>query len=227
MAEFIIRNRVLTKYNGCKKVVHIPYGVTEIGQSAFMDHNEIANVTLPDSITGIGVNAFLGCDAMKSINIPQGVRKIDDNAFLRCESLEKIVIPDSVTGLGMWCFSECGSLRTVSIPESIRNIGALAFYHTKWLDEYPGDFVTVNGILICYKGNDTTVEIPAGVKKIASQAFNECKNVEKICIPSSVKRICKNAFTSCEALHTLEISGSANVPKSAFDDCGEFAVTAV
>ena len=73
MAEFIIRDRVLTKYNGCKKVVHIPYGVTEIGQSAFMDHNEIESVTLPDSITGIGANAFFGCDAMKSINIPQGV----------------------------------------------------------------------------------------------------------------------------------------------------------
>ena len=87
MTEFIIRDRVLTKYNGCKKVVHIPYGVTEIGQSAFMDHNEIESVTLPDSITDIGTNAFLGCDAMKSINIPQGVRKIDDNTFLCCESL--------------------------------------------------------------------------------------------------------------------------------------------
>ena len=227
MAEFIIRDRVLTKYNGCKKAVAVPYGVTEIGQSAFMDHNEIASVTLPDSITDIGANAFFGCDSMKSINIPQGVRKIDDNSFLCCESLEKIVIPDSVTGLGMWCFSECRSLRTVLIPESVRKIGALAFYHTKWLDEYPGDFVTVNGILICYKGNNTTVEIPAGVKKIASQAFNEYKNVEKICIPSSVKRICKNAFTSCETLHTLETSGSVNVPKSAFDDCGEVAVTAV
>ena len=182
MAEFIIRDRVLTKYNGCKKVVHIPYGVTEIGQSAFMDHNEIESVTLPDSVTVIEANAFFGCDAMKSINIPQGVGKIDDNAFLCCESLRKIVIPDSVTELGMWCFSECKSLRTVWLPESIRNIGALAFNHTKWLDEYPEDFVTVNGILICYKGDDTTVEIPAGVKIIASQAFNECKKVGKICI---------------------------------------------
>lgn len=41
MAEFIIRDRVLTKYNGCKKAVAVPYGVTEIGQSAFADHNEI------------------------------------------------------------------------------------------------------------------------------------------------------------------------------------------
>ena len=170
MAEFIIRDRVLTKYNGCKKVIHIPYGVTEIGQSAFMDHNEIESVTLPDSVTVIEANAFFGCDAMKSINIPQGVGKIDDNAFLCCESLRKIVIPDSVTELGMWCFSECKSLRTVWLPESIRNIGALAFNHTKWLDEYPEDFVTVNGILICYKGDDTTVEIPAGVKMASPAA---------------------------------------------------------
>ena len=77
MAEFIIRDRVLTKYNGCKKVIHIPYGVTEIGQSAFMDHNEIESVTLPDSVTVIEANAFFGCDAMKSINIPHGVGKID------------------------------------------------------------------------------------------------------------------------------------------------------
>lgn len=74
MTEFIIRDRVITKYNGCKKVVHIPYGVTEIGQSAFMDHNEIESVTLPDSITGIGANAFLGCDAMKSINIAEIIK---------------------------------------------------------------------------------------------------------------------------------------------------------
>lgn len=162
---------------------------------------------------------------MKSINIPQGVRKIGDNAFLCCESLEKIVLPDSVTELGMWCFSECKSLRTVLIPESIRNIGALAFHRTKWLDEYPGDFITVNDIFICYKGDDTTVEIPAGVKIIASQAFNECKKIEKIHIPESVKRICKNAFTSCEALRLLEIHSNLKVPGCAFDDCGEVAVT--
>ena len=65
MTEFVIRDRVLTKYNGCKKAVRVPGGVTEIGQSTFMDHNEIESVTLPDSVTVIEANAFLGCDAMK------------------------------------------------------------------------------------------------------------------------------------------------------------------
>lgn len=48
------------------------------------------------------------------------------------------------------------------------------------------DFEIENGVLIKYKGHDSTVEIPNTVKVVAEYAFHDSVGVEKLIFPSSV-----------------------------------------
>jgi len=53
----------------------IPDGVTEIGDYAFAG-TQITSVTLPESVTRIGANAFNGCTQLTSVTIPLSVTRI-------------------------------------------------------------------------------------------------------------------------------------------------------
>lgn len=47
----------------------------------------VTSVTIPDSITHIGVDAFYGCSRLTSVTIPDSVTSIGDSAFSGCSSL--------------------------------------------------------------------------------------------------------------------------------------------
>ncbi len=57
-SDFVIENGVLKKYKGSDSDVVIPEGVTCIGDSAFSLCSELTNITIPDSVTSIGVAPF-------------------------------------------------------------------------------------------------------------------------------------------------------------------------
>ena len=66
-SEFIIVNGVLKSYNGFSQDVIIPDGVTEIGFKAFMDCENITNVTIPEGVEQIDDSAFCGCKNLTEI----------------------------------------------------------------------------------------------------------------------------------------------------------------
>ena len=83
------------------------------------------SLTIPNSVTSIGNNAFLYCRGLTSITIPNSVTSIGNDAFYYCRGLTSITIPNSVTSIGNNAFSYCRDLTSVkclaSIPPSIGN----------------------------------------------------------------------------------------------------------
>jgi hypothetical protein len=65
----------------------IPYGVTRIGDAAFMNNIELISITIPSSVTSIGHGAFQSCIGLTSIFIPNSVTSIENWAFLNCPNL--------------------------------------------------------------------------------------------------------------------------------------------
>ena len=48
-------------------------------------------MSIPDSVTFIGKNAFGICSALKALTIPDSVTEIEDGAFYACRNLTLIV----------------------------------------------------------------------------------------------------------------------------------------
>jgi len=100
----------------------IPQSVTAIGVAAFRNCSSLASITIPQSVTAIHC-AFCGCSSLESIIIPESVTAIGDCAFQSCSSLASITIPESVTVIGLGAFQGCSSLESITIPESVTAIG--------------------------------------------------------------------------------------------------------
>ena len=127
LADFVIIDGVLVKYQGNDSTVVIPDGVTSIGDNAFSHCEKLAKITIPDSVTRIGDSAFFCCRSLTDITIPNGVTRIGNMAFWECSSLTSIMLPDSLTSIGDSAFGYCSSLVSVTIPNTVTSIDDNAF----------------------------------------------------------------------------------------------------
>ena len=121
----------ITRYMGTGGAVTIPaylnfYPVVSIGQQAFEFSTFLTSVTIPNSVTSIGANAFTGC-GLTYVSIGNSVTSIGGGAFYGCISLTSVTIPSSVTSIGQQAFEGCFALTSITIPNSVTSIGNGAF----------------------------------------------------------------------------------------------------
>ena len=77
------------------------------------------------------------------------------------------------------------------------------------IDISTDDFEIENGVLLAYNGNDTRVEIPLSVTRIADYAFtnnDNAKNIETIVLTANVQSVGSYAFYGCEKLSTVSLT---------------------
>lgn len=96
--------------------------VTNIGQSAFYDCENLEKVDIASSVKSIGSEAFAFCYKLSNVSIPSSVTTIHKWAFQYCRSLTAITVPDSVTSLGDYAFQSCSALKTASLPGSLYGV---------------------------------------------------------------------------------------------------------
>lgn len=102
-----------TFYDTSLKSISIPDSVTSIGEDAFRYCTSLTSVTIGRRVTTIGNNAFEHCTSLVSITIPEGVSTIGGGAFYGCQSLTSATIGDNVTSIEGGAFRYCGSLKEV------------------------------------------------------------------------------------------------------------------
>ena len=88
---------------------------TAIADFAF-EGTDLTSVTIPDTVTSIGWEAFRYCRSLKSVTIPDSVTEFGWEAFKGCSSLKSVTLPDSVKTISAEMFMDCGSLESVTIP---------------------------------------------------------------------------------------------------------------
>ena len=179
--------------------ITIPNSVTEIGISTFENCTNLEYMTMPNSVTSIGSSAFYGCSSLTSINIPGGVTRIWSDAFEGCSSLTSITIPDSVTSIGYDAFEDCSSLTSINIPDGVTELYGSVFDHCSSL---------------------TSITIPDSVTSIGYDAFRCCSSLKNINIPNSVTSIGDSAFYGCSSLTSINIpDGVTSIGNWTFEDC--------
>jgi len=169
--------KTLLECPGAKTGVTIPDSVKSIESGAFAECKNLTSITIPNSVTSIGVEtefggcgpfacagAFFMCESLTSVTIPNSVTSMGDFAFIDCSSLTNITIPNSVTSIGKGAFSGCSSLTSITIPNSVTSIDWEAFLDCDSL---------------------TSIVIPNSVTKIGERAFENCSNLTIYCELSS------------------------------------------
>ncbi len=118
--------------------VSIPNSVTTIGDEAFMQCGYLTEIVVPNSVTKIGKSSFAWCDALTDVTLSSNLKTIANHAFCDCDAITNIVIPDSVTTIGDYAFSYCDKLHSITIPESVTDIGNWLFLASYELSEIHG-----------------------------------------------------------------------------------------
>jgi hypothetical protein len=218
------------------------YPVVAIGNAAF-SVSSLTSVTIPNSVTSIGYNAFILCQSLTNVDLGSGLTNLGSEAFDFCTSLPRITIPDSVATIGSNAFISCFSLTNAVIGSGLTNLGGEAFDQCTNLQGVTVNptnpaYSSLNGVLFD-KGQTlliqyppakaaTTYSIPASVVNIGTLAFDSCANLINITIPSGVVTIGNNAFNKCFSLAGITIPNTiASIGSSAFYDCTNLTTIAL
>ena len=177
-------------------------GLKSIGDEAFHYCGNLTNITLPDSVTYIGKEAFAHC-RLTSINLPNSVTTIGESAFEYCGTFTDITIPESVTSIGHFAFHGCNF---TSLTWNAKNCSSKGDMQSRNIERVTiGDEVVVLPDYFVSNSKITTVNIPQSVTTIGGWAFYGCSGLSSITIPESVTRIGGNAFAGCVNLTDIDI----------------------
>ena len=207
-----------------------------IEKRAFADCSGLTSVTIPDSATSIGYDAFRGCSgiieiengvsyvdgwgidcdgSVTSVELRDGTRGIANYAFEGCGSLQSVTISDSVTSIGDWAFNGCSGLTSIAIPDSVTSIGDLAFNGCSGLIDvfYQGDLSGWLGIEFDDYG--------ANPMCYADNLYiNEELLQGDIVIPEGTEKIGDYTFNGCSGLTSITIPDSVtSIGDYAFREC--------
>lgn len=219
----------ITGYTGSAEVVAVPEmiegcPVTEIGSRAFISNKTITIIGLPQTVVGIGENAFFG-SALQRVYGTEQVENFGDFAFCQCTQLASIPLGDNIRTMGAQVFQNCPVEAVVYVPyEHFDGISGVANSSSNvkiiFYEVIDNNEVT---IVDSYVSGDVVIpEMLAGypVTVIGEKAFEAQWELTSISLPETVTRIEAYAFYWCEKIQSIH--GMKNVEyygESAFNGC--------
>lgn len=188
--------------------INIGEHVEVIPARAFCYCRFTGELTIPNSVTVIGPNAFYHCQQLTgTLTIPESVLRIGDGAFCFCDGLTTLnfnaanydgdcscyygYFPDQASGENKW-FGSCPLLKTLHIGEAVTIITPELFKGCR----FEGEIV-----------------IPNSVTSIGYDAFTNCTGITEVTIGEGVTSL-GTAFKNCTSLATIHYNAI---------NCAEFA----
>ena len=195
-------------FNACNRLteVTLPKSFTKVDddlydKSPFTECENLTKVVFEEGIVNIPNFTLNGASSVKEVSIPDSVTTIGEDAFRQLGNLESIALPKNLTTISRGAFSECSSLSGISLPETVTTLGSNSFYACNRLTEVtlPKSFTKVDDNLYdespfaaCEKLEKVTFQ--EGAVTVPDYVLNDVASVKQVVIPSSVTSIGDNAF---------------------------------
>jgi len=210
--------------------------VTRIG--GFANENKLTQMTLPEGLTEICDEAFIGCKKLKTVILPTTLKRIGDRAF-KDSAIAQLTLPEGLEEIGTRAFEYCKKLSKLPLPESLWKIGdgafgasgltAIAFpQQMKHLPygvcsqctklkkaELPAGLLTVGRFAFGQSSSLKSVTLPEGLKIIGHNAF-QSTGISKLTIPESVEEIGRGAFAGKKLKQVTIYTRTNKIIMSAF-----------
>ena len=208
---------------GCSGLasVTIPNSVTSIGNDAFSGCSGLTSVTIPNSVTSIGKSAFYDCSGLTTLNF-NAINCQDFDGYTFGTSLTTVNIGDSVQQIPAYFVNGCTELNSIIIPNNVTTIGRNAFNSCTGLTsvDLSEGLTSIGSYAFQNCSGLTSVTIPNSVTYIGEGAFRDCSGLTSVTIPNSVTSIEDWAFSGCSSLTSVTIPNSVtSIGSSAFYNC--------
>lgn len=175
-------------------VTKITGGINSVGCyiPTFYLKTRLAKVTIPETVTTIGEEAFCFCEALETIDIPNSVVSLGERAFYRCTSLRSVNVGSGLTYISKQCFQFCQNLIQINLGVNITEIRDYAFQS-------------------CY--SLPSITFPASLTRIGGMVFTPCDNLQEIiCLASLPPTIEPHTFITGTPPQGISESAVLKVP---------------
>lgn len=221
-------------FTECVSLNHIEFeeGIVKIPDYLFYKCDGLKEISIPETVTSIGISSFSECTALKTVLMPPSLKMIGKEAFISCESIEEISIPDGVQSIGESAFSGCKKLKRIKLPSKLTELGVTAFRSDSSLEtvEIPKGLNKIIGSINSYYSNGPfdgcaalkNVIFEEGITEIPNYLFEACNGLKEITIPNTVTKINKKAFKDCVNLEKVIFSSAlSDIREYAFQGCSK------
>lgn len=209
--------------SGCKiQSLSLPNSITEIGDDAFSSCSELVSANLPNKLTTIGDRLFCNCHKLASIEIPDGVTYIGWTAFESCTSLTSIVIPNSVEKIGNYAFNYCSGLISVTIGSGLKTADPGVFHECTGLT---GVYITDLAAWCSINFDNNSNSNPLS---IAHNLYLNGNLVTDMVIPDGVTKVKQSVFDRCTSITSVTFPASVDtIELWSFAHCDNLASVSI
>lgn len=235
-------------YTGISKL-DLPSTLMDIGEYAFSGL-PITELTIPDDNKQnlvIGLGAFANCDKLESMTLPFigasyeneeitwfgyifGAGGYAANATYVPASLKHVTITDGISFVGEGAFYELTTIETLDMPSTVDTLYFNAFGNStiryelanpvklSYKKEGCNEGMATNSFF--GKGITGKVVLPADVKYLQSNVFENCNYLTEVILPDAITSIPYRAFYGCAGLNGIILPDSViEIGSYAFYGC--------
>lgn len=150
------------------------YTVVGIGDYAFYECAGLTSVSIPETLTSVGVGAFQGCT---------GLTKAEFASLEALCAMEFTYVNSNPLSLAHHLYIGGAEVTSLDIPESVDMIGDYIFYGCNQV---------------------TSITLPSSLMMIGEYAFAGCSKVTSVALPASLAYVGMAAFQDCSGLTRAE-----------------------